>query len=60
MNEKDKKTEKKEIGLIVLKELPKQEVRKFLDEDEKEIEVKTIEEAITELLITVREIKKAL
>ena len=61
MNGKDKpKEEKKETNFLIVKDLPKQEIRKFTDDEGKEYEVLTIEEALTEILTKVTEIHKAL
>ena len=61
MNGKEKlKEEKKDVNFLVVKELPKQEIKKFTDEEGKEYEVLTIEEALTEILTKITEIHKAL
>lgn len=52
--------EKKETALLVVSELPSQPMRKFIDDDGKETEVITIQEALTEILITVRKLEKSL
>jgi len=61
MNGKEKpKEDKKEINFLVYRDVPKQEIRKFTDDDGKEYEVLTVEEALTEILTKITEIHKAL
>ena len=46
-------------GILVVSELPTQQVRSGLDKDGNEYDLITIEEALTELLTHVRQIKKS-
>lgn len=62
MNEKQskEKTIEKQNDFLVVKELPQQKVSTLITEDEKEIELITIEEAIGEILKVVRRLDKSL
>ena len=53
------KEEKTKKGILVVSELPTQQIRTLVDKDANEYEVLTIEEALTELLTHVRQIKKS-
>lgn len=57
---KIKKEEKKEIKTVVVAQLPTQSVTKARDEEGNEFNLITMEEAITEILERVRELKKGL
>lgn len=59
MPEKEIKEEKNKKGILVVSELPTQQIRTLVDKEGIEYEVLTIEEAITELLTHVRQIKKS-
>jgi len=52
--------EKKKKDVLVVKELPAQPVNKYLGEDGIEYDLIPIEEAIKEILITVRDLNKRL
>lgn len=54
-----KKPEKKP-KILVTTELPKQEIRNVRDKEGEEYECITVEEALTELVNNIREIKKSL
>ena len=56
--EKEKKVEK-ELDTIVVRDLPTQKVNRYMEED-KEIRLLTVEEALTELLNRVSRIEKSL
>lgn len=59
--EKQETTEKQRKILVVKsQDVPKQEVRTLIDEDKNEIELITVEEALTEILENTRKIVKAL
>lgn len=45
--------------ILVRDEVPKQEVRTVIDEEGNQYEVLTIEEALTEILENIRQIKKS-
>ena len=63
--QEDKMPEKKEepkvtaVETVVVTELPKQDVRSFVGQNGVEYHVVTIDEALTEILETVRSIKKS-
>ena len=50
---------KVEKGILVVSELPTQQIRIGIDKDNKEIMILTVEEALTEILTHVREIRKS-
>ena len=52
--------EKKKKDVLVVRELPAQPVNKYLGEDGIEYDLITVEEAIKEILITVRDLNKRL
>lgn len=56
------KTKKEEAKIkdLVVPQLPTQEYRTFLDEDGKEVRLVTHDEALTEILETVRALKRGL
>lgn len=59
--EKQETTEKRKKVLVVkAQDVPKQEVRTLVDEDKNEIELITVEEALTEILENTRKVVKAL
>jgi len=51
---------KLETQVIVVSKLPEQPVRRFLNDDGKEVELIPIEEALTEILLKVRRIDKGI
>lgn len=57
--EQKPKSEPKE-EFVVVPELPQQPIRKFVEEDGKEITIYTIPEALKEILEICRELKKTL
>ena len=59
MAEEKKEAVKPKVNLQVVAQLPTQNIRTYKDEDGKEHEFITIEEALSELLTSIREIKKA-
>lgn len=60
METKEKKTEEVKKRFLVVSKLPEQEVRVVLDEHKEEVELITMEEALTEILENTRKIVKAL
>ena len=53
------KEEKTKKSILVVSELPTQQIRNAIDKDGNEYDVLTIEEALTEILNLVRQIKKS-
>ena len=50
----------KEKNILVVSELPKKEIRNIIDDKNEEYELLTTEEALTELLKSLKKIEKAL
>jgi len=53
--ETKKETKEEDAQVLVVKELPKQDITKIIGEDGKTYELVTIEDAVTEILKKVRE-----
>jgi hypothetical protein len=56
----EEKKSAKQVTTIVVSQLPTQEIRSYLDKDDKEIKVVTIEEALTEILEKVTKLERVL
>lgn len=54
-----RETRAKDSNVVVVSELPSQQIRHYVGEDGTEYELKTIDEALTEVLTLVRKISQA-
>ena len=59
MQKEETKEEKNKKGVLVVSELPTQQLRSLVDKEGTEYDVLTIDEALTELVNNIRQIKKS-